>query len=113
MKITFQHIVALTNVLLIAVILFQINQSSVWRDEFKNSIEQLTIETQRNLAALQSRLEGKVNGLNESLDTYQNNTNRSLRILEQRVENIERRPAVIMNGYQGYKNSGNQNNHIQ
>lgn len=113
MKITFQHIVALTNVLLIAVILFQINQSSVWRDEFKNSIEQLTIETQRNLAALQSRLEGKVNGLNESLDTYQNNTNRSLRILEQRVENIERRPAVIMNGYQGYKNSGNQNNNIQ
>lgn len=113
MKITFQHIVALTNVLLIAVILFQINQSSVWRDEFKNSIEQLTIETQRNLSALQSRLEGKVNGLNESLDTYQSNTNRSLRILEQRVENIERRPAVIMNGYQGYKNSGNQNNNIQ
>jgi len=113
MKLTFQHLVAITNVLLIAVILFQINQSSVWREEFKHSIEQLTIETQRNLSALQSRLEGKVNGLNESLDQYQNNTSRSLRILEQRVENIERRPAVIMNGFQGYKNSGNQNNHNQ
>jgi len=113
MKLTFQHLVAITNVLLIAVILFQINQSSAWREDFKRSIEQLTVETQRNLSALQSRLEGKVNGLSESLDQYQNNTSRSLRILEQRVESIERRPAVIMNGFQGYKKSGNQNNHNQ
>ncbi|WP_273806970.1 MULTISPECIES: hypothetical protein [unclassified Pseudomonas] len=113
MKITFQHITTVTNIALIIAICWSMSQSNTWQREFKESINQLTLETQRNLTSLQSRLENKINNLNESLDTYQSNTSRSLRILEQRVENIERRPAVIMNGYQGYKNSGNQNNHIQ
>ncbi|APQ14283.1 hypothetical protein BJP27_23385 [Pseudomonas oryzihabitans] len=113
MKITFQHITTFTNIALIVAICWSMSQSTTWQREFKESINQLTLETQRNLTSLQSRLENKINNLNESLDTYQSNTSRSLRILEQRVENIERRPAVIMNGYQGYKNSGNQNNNIQ
>ncbi|KTT60248.1 hypothetical protein SB8_01240 [Pseudomonas oryzihabitans] len=110
MKITFQHIITFTNIALIIAICWSMSQSNTWQREFKESITQLTLETQRNLTSLQSRLENKINNLNESLDTYQSNTSRSLRILEQRVENIERRPAVIMNGYQGYKNSGSQIN---
>lgn len=110
MKITFQHVTTFTNVALIGAICWSMSQSTTWQREFKESINELTIETQRNLTAMQSRLENKINNLNESLDQYQINTGRNLRNLEQRVESLEKRPAVIMNGFQGYKNSGNQLN---
>lgn len=113
MKITFQHVTTFTNIALIGAICWSMSQSNTWQQEFKESITQLTLETQRNLTTLQSRLESKINVLNESLDQYQINTGRSLRNLEQRVESLEKRPAVIMNGFQGYKNSGNQNNNNQ
>lgn len=110
MKITFQHITTTTNIALIIAICWSMSQSNTWQREFKESINQLTLETQRNLTSMQSRLENKINVLNESLDQYQINTGRSLRILEQRVESLEKRPTIIMNGQQGFRTqSQNQN----
>lgn len=106
MKITFQHVITFTNIALIGAICWSMSQSNTWQREFKDSINQLTLETQRNLTAMQSRLEDKINNLNESLDQYQTNTGRSLRILEQRVESLERKPAVIFNGQQGFRTQG-------
>lgn len=106
MKITFQHITTFTNVALIGAIFWSMSQSTTWQREFKESINQLTLETQRNLTAMQSRLENKINNLNESLDQYQINTGRSLRNLEQRVESLERKPTVIFNGQQGFRTQG-------
>lgn len=110
MKITFQHITTFTNIALIVAICWSMSQSNTWQREFKESIHQLTLETQRNLTSLQSRLENKINNLNESLDTYQSNTSRSLRILEQRVESLEKRPTIIMNGQQGFRTQGQNQN---
>lgn len=103
MKITFQHVTTFTNVALIGAICWSMSQSTTWQREFKQSINELTIETQRNLTSMQSRLENKINNLNESLDQYQINTGRSLRNLEQRVESLERKPTVIFNGQQGFR----------
>ena len=106
MKLTFQHLTTFTNIGLIAAICWSMSQSTTWQHEFKESISQLTVETQRNLTSMQGRLENKINTLNESLDQYQINTGRSLRNLEQRVENLERKPTVIFNGQQGFRTQG-------
>lgn len=106
MKITFQHVTTFTNVALIGAICWSMSQSTTWQREFKDSINQLTLETQRNLTAMQGRLENKINNLNESLDQYQVNTGRTLRILEQRIDAIERKPVVIFNGQQGMNTHG-------
>lgn len=110
MKVTFHHICAFTNIALIGAICWSMSQSTTWQREFKQSINELTIETQRNLTAMQSRLENKINNLNESLDQYQINTGRSLRNLEQRVESLEKRPTIIMNGQQGFRTQGQNQN---
>ncbi|WP_173146935.1 hypothetical protein [Pseudomonas sp. MS15a(2019)] len=45
MKITFQHITTFTNVALIGAICWSMSQSTTWQREFKQSINELTIET--------------------------------------------------------------------
>lgn len=110
---TFNRLLAIPQLILAGLVVAQLYQNQGMRSEVMTQFEQLQTKTDRAVFSLQSQVENKFNTLRQQLDEDKVNNDRAFRILKDRVDNLERRPAVIMNGFQGYKNSGNQNNHNQ
>ena len=110
---TFNRYLAVPQIILSILVCAQLYQNQNTRTEILGQLETFQTKTERTLYSIQSQLESKFNQLRGQIDEDKINNDRAFRILKERVDNLERRPAVIMNGYQGYKNSGNQNNNIQ
>lgn len=109
----FNKVMAVPQIILSLLVCAQLYQNQNNRAEILSQLEAFQTKTERTLYSIQSQLESKFNQLRGQIDEDKINNDRAFRILKERVDNLERRPTVIMNGYQGYKNSGNQNNNNQ
>lgn len=110
---TFNRYLAVPQIILSLLVCAQLYQNQNTRTEILGQLEAFQTKTERTLFSIQSQVESKFNQLRGQIDEDKLNNDRAFRILKDRVDNLERRPAVIMNGFQGYKNSGNQNNNNQ
>lgn len=107
----FNKFMAVPQIVLSLLVCAQLYQNQNTRTEILGKIETLQVKTERSLFSIQNELETKFNALRQQQDETQFSNSRSIRLLEQRVEALEKKPVVIMNGFQqGPHASGNQNN---
>lgn len=103
---TFNRYLAVPQIILSILVCAQLYQNQNNRTEILGQLETFQAKTERTLYSIQSQLESKFNQLRGQIDEDKINNDRAFRILKERVDNLERRPTVIMNGQQGFRTSG-------
>lgn len=100
---TFNRYLAVPQIILSILVCAQLYQNQNTRTEILGQLETFQTKTERTLYSIQSQLESKFNQLRGQIDEDKINNDRAFRILKERVDNLERRPAVIFNGQQGFR----------
>lgn len=110
----FNRFMVLPQVILSLLVCAQLWQNQSMRKDILDQLESYQLKTERTLFSIQSQLENKFNQLRGQIDEDKLNNDRAFRILKERVDSLERKPQVIMNGFQqGPNASGSQNNFIR
>lgn len=103
---SFNRLLAIPQLILAGLVVAQLYQNQHLRSDILEQLETFQMKTERSLFSIQSQLESKFNQLRQDQDTNQANNERALRLLNERVRNLEQKPMVIFNGQNGFRTQG-------